>query len=668
MYDPRQVREDLKINARPVPMLAQFVKNGETVTPYNGSWIQQPIVRSGDVNGYVPVVRKPNAMLLDMKVKVENSSSTKVTLVIRNSGSASINALTPIAFYDGGAEGKAIGGGAVPAGSPHPVGVDIFPDEQLTLTYTLSGNFNNHLIWARIMDDGAGFPAADYDDCDFSNNIFSGIDCPYLIYMLTASPDTVLCGTSDNALLTAVNTNAHQYPPVYQWYRNGVAIPGAVSQTYTATLTGEYKCYVIEDICRGFSTGISITRDTPVAVDDNSVKVHGVPKYINVLLNDTKSQYCGLMPVIAPGDGPKNGTAAVQPDGLILYSPDPGTAAVADSIKYTIGNAGNRATVRILLYPVPPVTLLKPAKTDTAACVGSGFVFEGSYTDIDGTFGNDLVYRWEYASADSPAVWTAVAGTQGTSSSGYAASTYAISPLDASHAGCYRLAVANAAYIDDPCYRAVSDTVRLRVDRVPNYPDIRVCICPNAGNVNMAKYLDTVNEVNTNSIQWLSQIQGIPVTSPAGIVSADNLLSARVHAFTYSISSLCVSGQKRKFYVETIEHDRVHVPKDTVAMCYRHANAIQINQLFGIEAQGEWLYPASIEGYVNKSASPVFKGAVVMDGKSIYEDGSIPVAPYPYHGVDNVKMLRITYRTQNDGCLHGKEYSVVVVLTQNIAD
>ncbi|MDR1338636.1 MAG: VCBS repeat-containing protein, partial [Prevotellaceae bacterium] len=30
MYDPRQVREDLKINARPVPMLAQFVKNGET--------------------------------------------------------------------------------------------------------------------------------------------------------------------------------------------------------------------------------------------------------------------------------------------------------------------------------------------------------------------------------------------------------------------------------------------------------------------------------------------------------------------------------------------------------------------------------------------------------------------------------------------------------------
>jgi hypothetical protein len=100
MYDPTQIREDLKINARPISMLTSRVENNEIIYPYNGSWIQQPIVIEGD--DYRPIVRKPDAVLKDMKVTVNSPTSTTVELVIYNGGTATIAASAPIYFYDGG--------------------------------------------------------------------------------------------------------------------------------------------------------------------------------------------------------------------------------------------------------------------------------------------------------------------------------------------------------------------------------------------------------------------------------------------------------------------------------------------------------------------------------------------------------------------------------------
>jgi hypothetical protein len=52
-----------------------------------------------------------------------------------------------------------------------------------------------------------------------------------------------------------------------------------------------------------------------------------------------------------------------------------------------------------------------------------------------------------------------------------------------------------------------------------------------------------------------------------------------------------------------------------------------------------------------------------MNGKAIYSDAAIPTGTY--HGDANAKMVKFTY-TPGAGCLAGKSYSMVIVLTGDI--
>jgi hypothetical protein len=651
MYDPTQVREDLKINARPISMLTEFEKGGEIIRPYNGSWMQTPITREGD--DFVPVVRKPDAILTNMTVSVISATVTKVTLTIRNDGSASISASTPIAFYDAGTDGKDLNNGATTLIGTQPVGVDIFPDEKVTVEYTIGGNFNDHLIWAQVMDNGSKIiPANGYDDCNITNNTLSGIDCPYLKYTVAASPDSVLCGTADNALLTATPNEApHHTTQTYQWYRNDVLIPGATLQTYTATLTGEYKCFVTDNICRGFSTVKTITRNIPTAVDDY-ITVRGIPTLIDVLKNDIKSQYCSVSPTIASEDEPKNGTAVVQPDGSILYTPNTVTVETKDSIKYTI--ADSKATVHITLLQIPQVTL----PDTTILCISS----ELRTTKVN-VMANDP------PNAEGNTVY--LTGAEFVDASDATLAYITVNPADST----VTLTVKQDVYVGveghtfDIIYHVKDNGLpasqyaigRLAVKTypTPSYPDIRVRVCPDAGNINLSKYLDTINGVKTNGIQWSSQIQGMPITSPAGTVSTDNLSFARVHTFAYTLGSVCVSEQQRKVYLEMLKNNRINIFRDTVVMCYRYADAVQIDQLFGIEANGKLSYLSAIDPYVKKSSD---YGGTVMNGKKIYENDAVPDSDY--HGV-TVKKIEFKYTPDTNSCL-SKTYTIVIVLTPDL--
>jgi hypothetical protein len=258
MYDPTQIREDLTINAHPISMLTKYVKNGDSIQPYNGSWIQQPIVR--DSAEYKPVVRMPDAVITNIKVKV-NQTNTTVALDIFNNGTATIAASSPVCFYDGGTSGT---GNSLSNSSQigsASVGLDIFPNEKKQVTFTINGNFTNHLIWASIIVDKDNISILGHDDCDPSNNSLSGADCPHFVYTTKASPDAKLCGTNDKITLTATPADENiQNSPTYQWYYNDALISGATSPTYEATHLGAYKCYVIDDVCRGFSSTLTVTR------------------------------------------------------------------------------------------------------------------------------------------------------------------------------------------------------------------------------------------------------------------------------------------------------------------------------------------------------------------------------------------------------------------------
>jgi hypothetical protein len=342
IYFPLQINENLTVPARTQSMLTPYIDgNGNTIYPYNGQWIQQPIVSEG--KNYVPVVRKPDADLHNMTIKVNNSSYSTVTLTISNRGSASINAQTPICFYNGDITGKPIDGGATRIAIT-VVGVDIFPDEKITKTYTLSGNFTNKLVWARLVDNGYVFPATGYLECDLSNNTFSAIDCPSLVYSVTSPHGDTLCDRNP-IVLTATPANPIK-TPTYQWYRNDKALVGETAQTYQTSLPGEYKCYIIDDICRGFSSVKTLTRVVQTAVDDYAVGTGSSELTIDVLSNDLISKSCTPIPMISKP--PVNGKAVVV-NGKIVYTPNKGFAG-NDTLLYSLDNT---AKVTVMLYNLP---------------------------------------------------------------------------------------------------------------------------------------------------------------------------------------------------------------------------------------------------------------------------------------------------------------------------
>ena len=211
-----------------------------------------------------------------------------------------------------------------------------------------------------------------------------------------------------------------------------------------------------------------------------------------------------------------------------------------------------------------------------------------------------------------------------------------------------------------PASQCAGGTLKITAYPSPNYPDIRAQVCPDANTtVNLAKYIDTTDRVT--DIRWSSQIPGISISSPAGFISPDKLPSSGIYTFTYSVTSRCTTAQERIFYLEVLKSGKVHPLKDTIVVCYRHAEAMNINQLFGVDAQGSWSYPAEIENYVSKSTSPVHNGAIVVNGKGVYEN--VTALSGNYRGSNNVKIMNFTYTTANNSCLKGKAYSVAIVLT-----
>ncbi|MDR2563720.1 MAG: hypothetical protein LBC98_07235 [Prevotellaceae bacterium] len=335
IYFPLQINENLTVPPYPQSRLTPYTnRHGETIYPYNGHWMQQPIVREGQ--NFIPVVRNPNAVITNMKVEVgvPDASKTRVTLTIKNIGSASLNANTPISFYTGGMRGS---GGYDINDTQNTqfivkmnLGEDIFPNGLAVRSYDLAQNLNNTLVWARVVDNNRNFPATGYTDCDLSNNAASGADCPWLVYSITAS-DTIICGSAGEAILTAVPTNTPNTPS-YKWYRNDNEIPGATSAVYVARQPGTYKCFIREDICSCYTPEKTITRIEAIANDDYAVSVNGATIKIPILDNDSVRRCVPMIPSISVL--PSHGNAVIINDTLV-YTPQSGYYGY-DTLRYGI--------------------------------------------------------------------------------------------------------------------------------------------------------------------------------------------------------------------------------------------------------------------------------------------------------------------------------------------
>ncbi|RYD98801.1 MAG: T9SS type A sorting domain-containing protein [Sphingobacteriales bacterium] len=163
---------------------------------------------------------------------------------------------------------------------------------------------------------------------------------------------TVFICNGETRLLTASSTGAVSY----QWYKDGVPVSGAVSDTLTVDEAATFTVKALSDFgCTSFfSDDVFVRIKNPNSLND-SVTVNAATQ-IMVLLNDTA--YCSPfdLSTLSIVQFPLKGAVSVLENGSLLYMPDQHVTGT-DSFKYTIndqdGNAGNLATVYITLEVLP---------------------------------------------------------------------------------------------------------------------------------------------------------------------------------------------------------------------------------------------------------------------------------------------------------------------------
>jgi hypothetical protein len=208
----------------------------------------------------------------------------------------------------------------------------------------------------------------------------------------------------------------------------------------------------------------------------------------------------------------------------------------------------------------------------------------------------------------------------------------------------------------------VSDTFNITIlpSSILNYPDIRLDVCRGT-TVNLSKYIDTTA---LDGLVW-SSVSGIPVSS-GGVVVIDENHSPGTHKLTYEATNRCITPVVRVAYLRVLYNNKVRMPRNIITMCYEKAEAIQVNQIFGIEAGGTFSYAGDggdITPYIIESKSPLspYYGAVVIDGKALYKD---PLIPY-YDVVKKTKRVMVTYTPAAGSCLAGRTFTTTIILTES---
>jgi hypothetical protein len=218
------------------------------------------------------------------------------------------------------------------------------------------------------------------------------------------------------------------------------------------------------------------------------------------------------------------------------------------------------------------------------------------------------------------------------------------------------LTVYAAAINADGCESATRTEVSVTINPKPDYPDVRVEVCAGSSDINLSKYIDTVG---SPALVWT----GLSIDPSTGVISSIPS-SGGTYTYIYSITSACLAvPDVGKVYLHTVKNSRIFFPRDTIAVCYEKAEALQMNQIFGVEAEGTWNTNTTPDlmnnpAYIRQSTAPSpYAGAVVFNGKAAYGAGVLTPITYQGKPAEAIEF----YYTVDAGCLQGV-YKVVIVL------
>ncbi|MET3035149.1 gliding motility-associated C-terminal domain-containing protein [Chryseobacterium sp. NRRL B-14859] len=121
----------------------------------------------------------------------------------------------------------------------------------------------------------------------------------------------------------------------YQWFRNGNAISGATANTYTPTQSGNYTVKVTMGTCPAVTTPIYKVQ-TCLKLTNQSLNACSTKVITPAFTSSTQVPLASTVTIITP---PTKGTAVVNPNGTITYTPTAGYLG-PDKIVYKFcGNA-----------------------------------------------------------------------------------------------------------------------------------------------------------------------------------------------------------------------------------------------------------------------------------------------------------------------------------------
>ncbi len=148
----------------------------------------------------------------------------------------------------------------------------------------------------------------------------------------------------------------------YQWFKNGIPIPGALTATLIINESATYNvvCTDANGCISDSSISVYIIPARPIGIDDVTQTVDTVS--VHVLSNDISPCAPLNTATVTITKTPDNGTVTINSGGVVFYTAN-ATFSGTDSFEYTVadmnGTVSNVAAVYILVNNPPlPVTLL----------------------------------------------------------------------------------------------------------------------------------------------------------------------------------------------------------------------------------------------------------------------------------------------------------------------
>jgi VCBS repeat-containing protein len=383
--------------------------NGSVVVNADGTLTYTPDPDFSGTDSFEYTVEDPSgeSSTTTVTIAVDPTNDTPVAVVDSATTAEDSAVVIDVLANDSDADGDALS----IVGTSNPANGSVTINGDGTLSYTPDPDFVGTDTFEYTVEDasGASSTATVTVDVDPTN------DAPVAVIDNTSTDEDTAVVIDVLANDTDMDGDVLSVTSTTDPANGSVTINGDGTLTYTPDPdfegTDSFE-YTMEDPDGATSTAtvtveVNPANDPPVAVVDTATTAEDTALVIDVLANDTDPDGDALT-VTGVGD-PANGSAVVNGDGTITYTPDPDFEGT-DSFAYTVQDPSGATSMATVTVTVDPANDAPVAVVDTATTIeDAGVIIDvlANDSDVDGD-------ALTVTGTTAPANGTAVVNANGT--------------------------------------------------------------------------------------------------------------------------------------------------------------------------------------------------------------------------------------------------------------